>query len=104
MKRITALWLAPVLLLAASATACEKSNAVVEQEQAKENAQLCVHGCIKQSDGCDIKGNVSTDGSKFYHLPRTQNYDAIKVQPEKGERWFCTEADAMANGFRRKDY
>lgn len=93
-----------LLLVAVSIAACEKSNALVVQEQAQENAQACVKGCMKATNGCEIKGNISTDGSRFYHLPRTQNYDAIKIQPEKGERWFCTEADARASGFRRKDY
>ena len=102
--RLAVLALSLLTVLSAIMVACEKSNAVVEQEQAQENALACVKGCMKATNGCEIKGNISTGGSKFYHLPRTQNYDAIKIQPEKGERWFCTEADASASGFRRKDY
>lgn len=52
--------------------------------------------------GCAIKGNISiTSGERIYHLPGQQYYDETIITPEKGERWFCTEAEAQAAGWRR---
>lgn len=51
--------------------------------------------------GCGIKGNISRDGKRIYHLPGQAWYDATRIRPEQGERWFCSEADARAAGWRR---
>ncbi len=51
---------------------------------------------------CRIKGNTSFDsGEKIYHLPGCPDYDKTTIRPEYGERWFCTEADALAAGWRK---
>jgi endonuclease YncB( thermonuclease family) len=49
--------------------------------------------------GCAIKGNVTRNG-KIYHMPWSPWYDQIRLEPDKGERWFCTEAEAVAAGWR----
>jgi endonuclease YncB( thermonuclease family) len=49
--------------------------------------------------GCAIKGNVTAHG-KIYHMPWSPWYDRIKMDPAKGRRWFCTEAEAVAAGWR----
>lgn len=51
--------------------------------------------------GCKIKGNVSTEGERIYHLPGQKFYDATRILESKGERWFCSEADARSAGWRR---
>lgn len=51
--------------------------------------------------GCDIKGNISLNGERIYHVPGQKYYGATRVRPQKGERWFCTEAEARAAGWRR---
>lgn len=53
------------------------------------------------ADGCTIKGNISSSGERIYHIPGGKWYDRAKVSPEKGERWFFTEAEAVAAGWRR---
>ena len=51
---------------------------------------------------CAIKGNVSVrTGERIYHLPGGEYYDATRINPAYGERWFCTEAQARAAGWRR---
>ncbi|CDZ30982.1 thermonuclease family protein [Neorhizobium galegae] len=50
-------------------------------------------------NGCPIKGNVS-GGGYIYHAPWSPWYDRTKVSLQKGERWFCTEAEAVAAGWR----
>ena len=56
----------------------------------------------ERSDGaadCAIKGNIS-DGGRIYHLPGQDHYDATRISTARGERWFCTEAEARAAGWR----
>jgi hypothetical protein len=40
-------------------------------------------------------------GEKIYHLPGKKYYNETKISPEYGERWFCTGAEARANGWRK---
>jgi endonuclease YncB( thermonuclease family) len=49
---------------------------------------------------CVIKGNISGSG-RIYHLPGQEDYAATRISERKGERWFCSEAEARAAGWRR---
>ena len=51
--------------------------------------------------GCRIKGNIGRDGSRIYHVPGGQSYERTRIDTSRGERWFCTEAEARAAGWRR---
>jgi hypothetical protein len=54
------------------------------------------------SPSCGIKGNISIDsGERIYHLPGQLYYEDTRIRPEYGDRWFCSEADARAAGWRR---
>ena len=53
----------------------------------------------EQKGDCIIKGNISSSG-KIYHTPSSPWYDRTKINTAKGERWFCSEAEARANGWR----
>lgn len=50
-------------------------------------------------EGCAIKGNITANG-KIYHVPWGEWYGKVKVEAGKGERWFCSEAEAVAAGWR----
>lgn len=51
---------------------------------------------------CDIKGNVSYSGDRrLYHMPGDRDYESTRISPGRGERWFCSEAEARAAGWRR---
>jgi endonuclease YncB( thermonuclease family) len=50
-------------------------------------------------DGCDIKGNISGNG-RIYHVPGQEHYDRTRIDTGQGERWFCSEAQAKAAGWR----
>ena len=52
----------------------------------------------------NIKGNVNSSGEKIYHCPRWRDYDRIEMIESEGDRWFCTEAEAKAAGFRAPLY
>jgi endonuclease YncB( thermonuclease family) len=51
-------------------------------------------------DGCPIKGRVNTSGAKVYVLPWSGDYASASVRTTKGERWFCSEREAVAAGWR----
>ena len=53
----------------------------------------------KQRRACLIKGNIGRQGTRIYHLPRGHYYARTKIDPGKGERWFCTEAEAQTAGW-----
>jgi len=50
--------------------------------------------------GCDIKGNISSKGDKIYHQPGDSSYAETVITGSKGERFFCSVADAVAAGWR----
>lgn len=50
-------------------------------------------------DGCPIKGNISESG-KIYHPPWSPWYARTKINLAKGERWFCSEGEALEAGWR----
>ena len=51
-------------------------------------------------DGCVIKGNISKNG-RIFHVPGQEWYDRTEINPAKGERWFCSESEARAAGWRK---
>ena len=51
---------------------------------------------------CVIKGNISINtGERIYHVPGQEYYIPTKISPRYGERWFCSEAEARAAGWRK---
>ena len=52
------------------------------------------------NSGCQIKGNISGSG-KIYHLPGCGSYDKTAIDETSGERWFCTEDEAVKAGWRK---
>jgi endonuclease YncB( thermonuclease family) len=53
-----------------------------------------------QRGGCAIKGNVNGEGERIYHTSASPAYGDTEIDEERGERWFCTEAEARAAGWR----
>jgi endonuclease YncB( thermonuclease family) len=50
-------------------------------------------------DGCPIKGQVADD-ARTYLVPWSSNYEKAKVRQGRGERWFCSEDEARAAGWK----
>ena len=58
-----------------------------------------VSGCR----GTGIKGNISKpSGERIYHVPGSSSYDETRIDEADGERWFCTEQDAVRAGWRAR--
>jgi endonuclease YncB( thermonuclease family) len=51
------------------------------------------------SGECLIKGNISKSG-RIYHVPGSRWYSRTRIDRSRGERWFCSEAEARAAGWR----
>lgn len=51
-------------------------------------------------NGCQIKGNINGKGVRIYHAQGSRSYGATRINESKGERWFCSEAEARAAGWR----
>jgi len=66
-------------------SACQNLSSTQDQTQA-------------QNGDCKIKGNISSSGEKIYHMPGQRYYDKTVIDESKGERWFCTEAEAKEAG------
>lgn len=60
-----------------------------------------VSASAEDSGACNIKGNVSTRGERIYHVPGQKYYDETRISASHGERWFCSEEEARAAGWRR---
>lgn len=54
-----------------------------------------------QVEDCIIKGNISNSGEKVYHLPGCFSYNQTVINESRGERWFCSEEDAVSTGWRK---
>ncbi len=50
--------------------------------------------------GCPIKGNINRQGEKIYHAPWSNSYSRTKINTARLERWFCSEREALAAGWR----
>jgi endonuclease YncB( thermonuclease family) len=48
-------------------------------------------------DRCPIKGRVS---GRVYVMPWSQDYGSSRMRTVRGDRWFCTEEEAQAAGFK----
>lgn len=56
---------------------------------------------VRRADECQIKGNINSKGDRIYHTPgSSKNYAATRINEKRGEKWFCTEQEAIAAGWR----
>ena len=62
---------------------------------------FCEGRLIKWNDERGFGFIQPIDGSKevFLHMPGMQDYNITNINESKGERWFCSEAEAIANGW-----
>ena len=74
------------------------ADAMVPPEQFRAARWMAADGAAAPAD-CAIKGNISASGH-IYHLPGQHDYDRTRINENAGERWFCSEAEARAAGWR----
>lgn len=84
-----------------TAADCEAAMAQSRESRRSEvPAPLFEKPDDKSPGGCLIKGNINSRGERIYHVPGSPNYDSTRIDTAKGERWFCSEAEAKAAGWR----
>jgi endonuclease/exonuclease/phosphatase family metal-dependent hydrolase len=65
---------------------------------------MAVAPSLSLGDGADeapIKGNVSRAGKRLFHTVDCPNYERVKIDLAKGERYFASEEEAQKAGFQR---
>ncbi|MFC4805039.1 copper amine oxidase N-terminal domain-containing protein [Filifactor villosus] len=107
-----------VLITSGSSAPVQKNvAAVLPVEHTSDNGKVESHQTFKDANSVNvvispgnsnsifpmeepmIKGNINNKGEKFYYLPGSKNYDKIKMNPSRGDKYFYSEADAVAEGF-----
>ncbi|MDC9808515.1 succinoglycan biosynthesis protein exoi [Rhizobium binxianense] len=59
-------------------------------------------GSRGSGQSCKIKGNISIGtGERIFHVPGQRYYEQTEISPKYGERWFCSEFEAWAAGWRK---
>jgi endonuclease YncB( thermonuclease family) len=69
------------------------------ERPAEYRAKLWEEAKRRAPDGCPIKGQITSSG-RIYVLPWSPDYERARVQAARGERWFCSEQEAVAAGFK----
>jgi endonuclease YncB( thermonuclease family) len=75
-------------------------GAVKPPEDARAVLLASASGDAAPNAECTIKGNVNSSGECIYHTPKSRWYAQIKMQVNKGTRWFCSVDEAEAAGCR----
>lgn len=85
-----------------TAAACRAAIGEREEALAGRSALLSppVAPSGQHQPGCDIKGNINAEGVRIYHVPGSEHYARTRIDTARGERWFCSEAEARAAGWR----
>ena len=68
-----------------------------KREQTARHAPVAA---LPSPGGCRIKGNISREGRKIYHVPGQRDYERTSIDLSRGERMFCSPADALRAGWQ----
>lgn len=58
-------------------------------------------GRIPPDHNCAIKGNISSNGTRIFHVEGQNFYEQTGINIGKGERWFCNVDEAINAGWRK---
>jgi endonuclease YncB( thermonuclease family) len=51
--------------------------------------------------GCPVKALTTADGQALYFVPTDADYDALALDPARGDRRYCSDESARRDGWRR---
>src|SRR3989344_499779 len=79
----------------------EKSPELELAGRAAEETGLGIYsGACDKNTTCVILGNIDeSSGKKYYHVPGCPTYSRVRIDTERGEKKFCSEGEAKAQGF-----
>ena len=84
----------PVIVTTTTCSEKAREVATLLGVELRERLSLARYPVVK----CNVSGR---DRTLIYHLPFDQQYDKVRIEPSKGERYVTTAAEAEALGFRR---
>lgn len=77
----------------------EKAGTYIGGKSVLNLADCVVPEDPKRPPGCTIKDNVSRSG-KIFHVLGSTYYAETTITHARGERWFCSEREALAQNWR----
>ena len=54
----------------------------------------------KAPNGCPVKGPILSSRGKVYLMPWSRKYTRYRIRARRGERWFCSEQEALEAGWK----
>ncbi len=57
-------------------------------------------GEAEDTQYCVIKGTINDKDQRVFYVPSDEGYDAIEIDPSRGERMFCSDDQAILRGWR----
>lgn len=79
-------------------SACGSESSETDVSDSKVQVSSSIQ---KSGSDCSIKGNINASGEKIYHLSGCGSYSKTKIEENREERWFCSEAEAQSAGWRK---
>ncbi|MEA9557618.1 thermonuclease family protein [Xanthomonas nasturtii] len=64
------------------------------------SVKTSISTALPVANGCNIKGNLSRNGKRIFHMPGQRDYERTSITPARGERMFCTPAEALKAGWQ----
>lgn len=58
-------------------------------------------GPSDSAEACDVKGSITARDEPVFYVPTDKEYDQVTIDPERGERFFCSDDAAMLAGWKR---
>jgi len=77
------------------------ADSACQTEQEQHAEATSANSDLPENPNCIIKGNINSKGEKIYHFLGCQSYANTKINLENGEKYFCSEAEAEAAGWKR---
>lgn len=87
------------------ATSGAKEMKIIEDQNKLNNIGVYSQKCYQMENTdnpkCNIKGNTDPSNSaiKKYYVPGCVQYKTTIVEMDRGEKWFCSEAEARSAGY-----
>jgi micrococcal nuclease len=69
--------------------------------QVNEETTVSSSNPVETDNSCTIKGNISSTKEKIYHVIGCGSYEKTVIDETAGEKWFCTEQEALDAGWRK---
>ena len=80
-------------------TELKKAGETAREKEVGIFSNSCTQQTNSVNPSCNIKGNVRN--GNIYYTSECGMYHNTIVQLYMGDRWFCTEVEAIASGFRK---